>query len=376
MTEVELEQLDVDAVEDYFEELYNINSWGADISFRELITMYDEEEMLKPEFQRNYVWDKNEASRFIESILMGLPVPSIFLAKVSNEKKLIIDGYQRIMTVYDYVQKGIFSKDNKVFKLSNSTTINPKWRNKAFSELDETEKRRIKSYTIHAIIFEQRAPKENDTSLFHIFERINSNGRALLPQEIRNCVYQGSFNTLLIELNKLPAWRKLFGSESYDSRMKDIELILRYFTLSSENILNSDLSQISLKKELNLFMGNKRIHTPDFIKKCKLKFTVTMNYILDVFGEGAFHNVSNDGGVTRFNPAIFDAISIATTRKINFHDRQEPFMPDLITTNERRLQLLNDQDFKIYSSERTTRIAHIKGRLIKAEEILYGEIDE
>ena len=79
------------------DDLYNINSWGADLSFRELITMYEEGELAKPEIQRHYVWDKSEASRFIESLLMGLPVPSIFLARHDGEKKLIADGYQRIM---------------------------------------------------------------------------------------------------------------------------------------------------------------------------------------------------------------------------------------------------------------------------------------
>ena len=79
--------------------LFNISSFGTDISFRELITMYDEGDLEKPEMQRRYVWQKQEARRFIDSILLGLPVPSIFLAKNNEEKRLIVDGYQRIMTV-------------------------------------------------------------------------------------------------------------------------------------------------------------------------------------------------------------------------------------------------------------------------------------
>ena len=75
--------------------LFNITSFGTDMTFRELITMYEEGDLEKPEMQRKYVWDKNEASRFIDSILLGLPVPSIFLAKTDDEKRLIVDGYQR-----------------------------------------------------------------------------------------------------------------------------------------------------------------------------------------------------------------------------------------------------------------------------------------
>ena len=82
--------------DDYSDDsLFNISSWGADLSFRELVSMYNDNELVKPELQRKYVWDKIEASRFIESILLGLPVPSIFLAQ-SGSQKLIVDGYQRI----------------------------------------------------------------------------------------------------------------------------------------------------------------------------------------------------------------------------------------------------------------------------------------
>ena len=119
---------------DYYsdDDLFSISSWGADLSFRELIERYDEDALVKPELQRNYVWDRAEASRFIDSLLLGLPVPSIFLAKTSNEKMLIIDGYQRIMTVRDYV-RGIFTGDGKIFKLSRAEKVNNRWRGKAFS---------------------------------------------------------------------------------------------------------------------------------------------------------------------------------------------------------------------------------------------------
>ena len=156
--DAEIVELKSEINDDYSDDsLFNISSWGADLSFRELISMYAEDELVKPELQRKYVWDKGEASRFIESILLGLPVPSIFLAQ-SGSQKLIVDGYQRLMTVYDYV-RGIFSTDEKVFKLSNSEKINVRWRNKAFAELSTDDQRKIRSTTIHAIIFEQKKPE-------------------------------------------------------------------------------------------------------------------------------------------------------------------------------------------------------------------------
>lgn len=238
--DIEIEEIKSELDDSYSnDDLYNINSWGADLSFRELISMYDENELLKPELQRKYVWDKTEASRFIESILLGLPVPSIFLANTIDEKKLIIDGYQRIMTIYDYVKRGIWTKDQKTFKLSNTDKINERWKGKSFSELSESDQRKIRSTTIHAIVFEQKAPNDNDTSLYQVFERINTGGRALMPQEIRNCVNQGEFNDLLFQLNQNKKWRILFGKSDEDSRMRDLEFILRFLALDTDYIKNN-----------------------------------------------------------------------------------------------------------------------------------------
>ena len=158
MKEIEkdvIENIVAEENDDYSDDsLFNISSWGADLSFREIISMYEEDELLKPELQRKYVWDKVEASRFIESILMGLPVPSVFFAQ-SGSQKLIVDGYQRIMTVYDYV-RGIFTTDNKIFRLSNSEKINERWRNKAFSEFQISGFSKNFYITLHLILFNSK----------------------------------------------------------------------------------------------------------------------------------------------------------------------------------------------------------------------------
>ncbi len=353
------------------DDLYNINSWGADLSFRELITMYKEEDLIKPELQRHYVWDKAEASRFIESILLGLPVPSIFLAnQPRSDKRLIIDGYQRIMTVYDYVQRSVFSGDDKVFKLSNSKKINQKWRNKTFSELSEAEQRRLKNTTIHAIIFEQKHPKNDDTSLYQIFERINTSGRTLFAQEIRNCVYQGEFNTQLINLNQNQNWRALFGMSPVDSRMRDMEYILRFLALATDDIRNQKVKQISMKKYLNDFMGNADSRNQDILKTRGDIFINTINYIFNNIGVDAFKNVSSkdhEKVVDRFHPTIFDAIAVATALSLNMN-------PNMVTNNlkEKRINLIQDKDFNKYISTRTTDVDHIKGRINLAMKYLYG----
>ncbi|CNE39356.1 DUF262 domain-containing protein [Yersinia kristensenii] len=355
------------------DDIYNINSWGADLSFRELITMYDENELQKPELQRNYVWDKVEASRFIDSLLLGLPVPSIFLANTVQEDKLIIDGFQRIMTVYDFV-KGIWSKDRKVFKLSNSTKINERWRGKAFSELSVAEQKKIRSTTIHAIIFEQNAPNDNDTSLYQIFERINTGGRSLMAQEIRNCVYQGSLNSLLIEVNNNTKWRSLFGTAEPDPRMRDMEYILRGLSLNSENILRHTGGSISLKKHLNEFMGSKIKNSPESIAKLRSEFNSTIDFIQENIGENAFFNVTLTTPPKirrRFYPTVFDAVYIATAIALNY-SKESKSPINTIDLEARMFNLLTDPDFRNHIVSGTMLIENIQGRIFKVLKELYG----
>lgn len=350
------------------DDLYNINSWGADLSFRELITMYDEGELAKPEIQRHYVWDKTEASRFIESLLMGLPVPSIFLARHDGEKKLIVDGYQRIMSVRDYV-RGIFSTDGKIFRLSNTDKINTRWRNKAFSELPDDAQRKIRSSTIHAIIFEQKHPKNSDTSLFQVFERINTGGRSLTAQEIRNCVYQGAFNTALIEMNSKPSWRTLYGIETEDKRMRDIEFILRFFALDSEEIRQKTEGKVSLKKMLNEQMSSLNELSPDLITSKKEEFENCIEKILAAMGFTAFMNISEkDVLIQKFHPTIFDSIAVATN--IAIKTGIDPAgIPDI---KNRRTNLLKDPEYKEFIRIETMNIPHIQGRISKAAKHLYN----
>ncbi|GEQ61141.1 hypothetical protein VL4N_03650 [Vagococcus lutrae] len=349
-------------------DLFTINSWGADLSFRELTNMYDEDELQKPELQRYYVWDKREASRFIESILLGLPVPSIFLARTVDEDYLIVDGYQRIMTVYDYIN-GVFTKDKSIFKLTNN--VNDRWKGKTFNQLDSADQKRIKRTTIHAIIFEQRKPEHDDTSMYQIFERINTGGRSLSPQEIRNCVYHNDFNQLLFELNQEKEWRKLYGMDTVDPRMKDMEFILRFLMLSKKDFKESN--SISLKKELNLFMDMDQngLNSSDLIQ-LKNNFKEVTN-LLSETDEAAFQNLNMDKQpLGRFHPTIFDSIAIATLKAIN-NKKEIKWVGNQSRFRELKSELLDNQKYEEFISKRTTNTEHIYGRINLAYEYLFED---
>ena len=358
---------DNDAYSD--DSLFNIKPWGADLSFRELIQRYEDEELVKPELQRMYVWDRAEASRFIDSLLLGLPVPSIFLAQTHDEKLLIIDGYQRIMTVYDFV-RGIFSKDGKGFALSRSEKINSRWRGKSFVELNDTEQRRVRNTTIHAIIFSQQQPGEEDTSLFQVFERINTSGRTLLPQEIRNCVAQGTLNLLLFSLNSYVPWRQLFGLHDPDSRMRDMEYILRFFALTSDAYRSDVREKISLRRFLDIYMKANANAGPLQINELRQRFVVAIDLVMELFGPNAFNNISQtdpDKFVSKFSPTIFDSTLIAADFAIRVGGFQIP--EDARQT--RRALLLNPQ-YKLSISQETMKKDSITMRVSLACRQLFG----
>lgn len=348
------------------DDLYNISSWGADLSFREIVSMYDDGDLIKPELQRKYVWNKLEASRFIDSILLGLPVPSIFLAKENDETKLIVDGYQRIMTVYDYM-KGFFSKDNKPFKLTNTEAINARWRGKSFDELSKEEQRKIRTTTIHAIIFEQKSPK-NDTGMYQIFERINTGGRTLKPQEIRNCVYQGEFNKLLFELNKNDNWRYLIG-EQEDSRMADLELILRYFAMKELYLDKESATQINLVKFLNEYMSKNQNIDSKAYNNYKKEFESIIEILRDQLSDKAFRNLKKNSDsvfANKVSPSIFDAVTVSTFLALENNK-------DITNLFEKYKKLCADIDFIDVTSQHTTNIKNIFKRIDIAYRTLYEE---
>lgn len=351
------------------DDLFNITSWGADPSVRELIAQYKEGDIEKPELQRKYVWKKKDASRFIESLLLGLPVPSIFLANMEpSGKRLIIDGYQRIRTLYDYIEDGVWHGDETEFKLLNSDLINERWRGKSFTDLQESDQRRLKNYTIHAIIFEQKHPSD-DSGLFQVFERINTSGTSLNNQEIRNCVYQGDMNSLLFTLNKNPEWRLLFGDANEDDRMIDLEFILRFFAMNTSEVYNSEEKYISLKQLLNKYMQKNRLLTIED-KEIKVNtFNTVISFIFASYGEEAFFNLQKDLSKIRrkFHPAIYDSIMISTAIALS-----RGYTNDGVDLKSKRLELLHDNDFRNSIMQATMQVSNIKTRIARALTILYG----
>jgi len=228
--------LDVDQAREVIPFSYAITAYGADPQadglikrmkegdiFIPLFSLPESEAAGAPRFQREYVWKKQQADRFIESLLLGLPVPGIFLVKEESGRHLVLDGHQRLQSLLRFYTN---DWEGGAFVLEE---VQERFKNRGYEQLEPTDRRRLDDSIIHATIVRQDEPSQDLSSIYLVFERLNSGGTSLQPQEIRVALYHGQFVTLLTELNNHASWRALFGKRS--KRLKDIELILRFLAL-------------------------------------------------------------------------------------------------------------------------------------------------
>lgn len=333
-----------DSEDEVIDYAYAITSYGADYPVDSLITRLRNENIFIPVFQRNYVWSLNQASRFIESLLLGLPVPGIFLSKEPETGKLlVIDGHQRLKSL-QYFYDGIFL--GKEFKLSG---VQKRLENCTYKTLDPEDKLRLDDSIIHATIVKQDEPSDDESSIYHIFERLNTGGNLLHPQEIRACIYHGIFNELLSELNNIKEWQTIFGEPS--KRMKDQELILRFFAF----YFYIDRYKKPLKSFLNDYMSknkNLKLQSNDILKSI---FVKTVDFISKTLGKTAFR----PKGI--INASIFDSIMVGIAKRLN----EGPIKDDksfLETYNS----LLEDTEYLAATSKGTSDEPVVEIRFSKA----------
>lgn len=172
-------------------ERYQINTFTQDRAIETLLKWYDNKKLILPEFQRDYVWTYQNSCRLIESILLNLPIPNIFLFKIKDqngERFMLIDGLQRITTIKQYVT-GVWNQGGteRNFKMQSP---NKKWNKKLFSELSDEDQQFLYDYPIGTTIFESSSGADVDQNnvIFSVFERINTGSEKLSDQEIRNAV--------------------------------------------------------------------------------------------------------------------------------------------------------------------------------------------
>ena len=304
VSETNIEEVEIDAT--YADETvavkqYTITGYGADFDVEGLVRRLDRGDIEIPEFQRTYIWNQKRASRFIESLLMGLPVPGIFLYRDKGSQTLrVIDGQQRLLSLKSYYS-GTFPGSDREYGL---TGLDSRFEGFSYADLPVQDRRRLNDSIIHASIIQQEAPDDDGTSQFTIFERLNTTSTPLSPQEIRGAIYGGEFNNLLVELNDCGEWRILVGKPN--RRKRDQELILRFLALYHD----SAEYKPTMKEFLNKHMKRNRclqMHTAADNRKL---FHSTVKTILEKLGRNAFRPER------AVNAALMDALMVGIARRL------------------------------------------------------------
>lgn len=330
---------------------YKISYYPADLTLKGYLEKSNSKQLVIPSFQRSYVWDQVKASKLIESFLLGLPVPGVFLYKERDTNKLqVIDGQQRILSAVRYFKNDF---DDKSFRLKN---VHPKWNGKKYDDLDEADRFQLDDAVLRATVVQQLDP-DDDSSVFHIFERLNTGGINLNPMEIRKCVYIGSQFSLLEELNSLQEWRKLIGQPKQDKRFRDMELVLRVVALSQswesykkpmKGFLNRYLSDIKKMKD-----GSKE----EVIETTRARISSVFQYTLDNLGEKPFHLFG------RLNYAAMDSTLVAADKALS---------NSVTDFKERYATLIGDKEYIEWVTKDTSDEKILTSRIRKALSILAG----
>ncbi|WP_122235908.1 MULTISPECIES: DUF262 domain-containing protein [Pseudomonas syringae group] len=355
MEKIDADDWDAEVVNDEGDEeesqpVYHISNYPADLTLRGYYDKFKSGQLVIPEFQRNYVWDQKKASKLIESFMLGLPVPGVFLYKIRGTNKLsIVDGQQRIMSAIRFFSNRF---DEKIFRLSG---VLPKWKDKTYDELDESDRFLLDDTVLRATVIQQLDP-EDDSSIYHIFERLNTGGINLNSMEIRRCVYHGRFAELLQSLNDFPAWRLVLGKPKEDKRLRDVELILRVLALQykwnayekpMKNFLNSFIAQINKLPESQ---------ADAFFERASSSFFETISLIVSELGEKPFHIRGP------LNFAVLDSIYVAIANS-------EKLRADLAVAYQ---QLLGDKEYMNAVSVSTSDDRSLRIRVTKAFEVFGG----
>lgn len=320
----------IDSAEDEaLEFTYSITSYGADYPVDSLVNRLRDKKVKVPPFQRGYVWSEKQASRFIESLLLGLPVPGIFLSKdVDSADLLVIDGQQRLKSLLYFYDGSIH---DKTFKLKD---VQERFNGKTYKTLESDDRQRLDDSIIHATVVKQDEPSEDNSSIYLVFERLNTGGLQLQPQEIRAAIYSGEFAELIKQLNDYPKWRNIYGNRS--SRLKDQEFILRFFAM----YLYRDNYKKPLKGFMNTYMGkNKNLHLHSEAELTEI-FHRIVDFVDEVLGKKAFRPIR------AMNASIFDSVMVGIAEmyaKNSKFPKQKDFIKayhDLLS-NEEYLQATN-----------------------------------
>ncbi len=280
---------------------------------------------LRPEYQRRLRWSITQKSLLIESLLLNVPVPPVFFYENDLARYEVMDGQQRLNAIKEFLSNGFALRGLQIIPTLNGRT---------YVQLPPKVKRGLDRATISAIVLLQESKskiQKSGSSKFYelrrfVFERLNTGGKRLSAQEIRNAIYAGHFNSLIVELSRdstftriwsIPPYTNSDPSEYYEEperqkntlykTMGDCQLVLRFFALNNDSNI-----QGSMKAILDRCMERNADCTPTIAEEMKAQFRSRL-YFADQLFDGQPFSMSTPGGATGHRPVagIYDGVMIA-----------------------------------------------------------------
>lgn len=280
----------------------------------------------RPSFQRRYVWTNKLASRLIESILLNVPIPPCYLSQNENFELDVIDGQQRLFSIYRFL-------DNQ-FALSDLEVLT-ELKSLRFHKIPQRMQRQLKTHTLRCVLVTNESHPEIK---FDVFERLNTNTVPLNAQELRNCLYRGALNDLLKDLVSYPPWLKILGKKLPDKRMRDEEMALRFIAFWTSGV---DSYRTPQKHWLNDVAKQGKKSSPDKIKEIHAIWKHSIDVSLEWFTEKeCFRRLPLDRS-RAINRALFDLIMFSAA-----NTKREDAINNRKNVREKYRKLLANQEFK------------------------------
>lgn len=268
--------------------------------------MHNEDVILDPDYQRNYVWDNKRASLLVESILLNVPIPVIYVAEDDDGCWLVVDGLQRLSSLRRFF-------DNE-FKLTSMELLK-ELNGQQFSTLNPKAQRILKNGIIRVIVIKAESHPEIK---YDIFQRLNRGAVKLNEQELRNCMYRGPLSALLKEFSKYQPFLQALGLKKPHDRFMDAELALRFLAIDAN--YSPESGKVAhypnkMKTFLNRFMDERRKLTPEELLALKNRFLSTIDKVVSIFDSPCFRRALPEGKLdSRTNRALMDAMMVSMAR--------------------------------------------------------------
>jgi len=332
---------------------------------------------LRPEYQRRLVWDPGKKSRFMESLLMNIPIPPIFLFEYDLNRYEVMDGQQRLNTILEFYENRLRLKGLQVWSALNGLTYDdcPPRIKRGF------DRRRISA----TVLLAENAKSVEDEQRIRrqVFERLNTGGQQLNAQELRNALYPGPLNDLLKELAATRSFNEAWDIPPYKEhylengesiseelannrhfrRMLDCELILRFAAFKRTSSIKG-----AVKTILDNYMRDHQDANGSVIDEVRNSFLESLELACRIFGDGVFR-IEGESGKCRVSTPLYDAVMVATN---GLRDRHEDLINSRRAIQEALLCALNDEEKYEVIVGRPNTAGAIKGRIALVRELMSG----